>query len=158
MVRIVEPDYKNDMDIVRKLFVEYRDFLGVDLCFQDFCSELDGLPGIYAPPEGCILIAYFDNLPAGCVALKKIGVKTCEMKRLFVSPGYQGKKIGRKLAEAIIKKAGEKNYTSMKLDTLKSLEPALLLYKSLGFRETEPYVHNPLDDALFFELDLEGSA
>jgi putative acetyltransferase len=154
MIKITEPDYKNDMEIVRELFVEYKQFIGIDLCFQDFQNELAELPGKYAPPEGCILIAYLNNQPVGCVALKNIGEKTCEMKRLFVKQQFQGRKIGRMLAESIIEKAKNKGYKMMKLDTVESLKPALCLYKSLGFRETKPYVHNPLDQPLFFELDL----
>jgi len=44
-----------DMGCVREPFVEYQDWLGVDLCFQGFDEELENLPGEYALP-GCRLL------------------------------------------------------------------------------------------------------
>jgi putative acetyltransferase len=153
-MEIREADYNSDMELVRELFLEYNRFIDVDLAFQGFIDELAGLPGPYSPPTGCIFLGFYGGHPAGCVALKKIAHNTCEMKRLYVKPEFQGKGIGRKLAESIIDKAAEAKYTVMKLDTLESLESALFLYKSLGFRETTPYAINPLEGALFFELKL----
>lgn len=37
-----------DLDAVRDLFLEYAGALNFDLCFQDFESEFEGLPGVYA--------------------------------------------------------------------------------------------------------------
>ena len=41
--------------IVKELFIEYAQSLGVDLSFQGFEEELDILPGKYAEPQGCIM-------------------------------------------------------------------------------------------------------
>ena len=45
-----------DMDSVRILFREYQQWLNVDYCFQDFESEIESLPGLYAPPEGRLFL------------------------------------------------------------------------------------------------------
>ena len=45
---IVSP---NDLATARTLFREYADSIGVDLCFQDFETELATLPGAYRPPR-----------------------------------------------------------------------------------------------------------
>ena len=143
-----------DLDEIRKLFYEYADSLGVSLDFQHFDEELAGLPGDYNPPTGRLLMALVDGHAAGCVALRKLEENICEMKRLYVRPSYQGRNIGRRLAESVIKEAKEIGYRKMRLDTLPSMRAAQALYATLGFSETEPYRHNPVDGAVFMELVL----
>jgi putative acetyltransferase len=139
---------------IRILFREYETALGVDLCFQSFEEELANLPGKYAPPRGSLLLAEGDDGVAGCAAMRKIAEHFCEMKRLFVRPPYRGLGIGRMLAQEIICRARHSGYRIMYLDTLEILERAIALYKSLGFQETDPYYHNPLDGVVYLKLDL----
>jgi ribosomal protein S18 acetylase RimI-like enzyme len=130
----------------RNLFVEYADYLGVDLRFQGFQQELDGLPGDYAPRDGRLLLAIENDQPVGCVAVRKLGNGICEMKRFYVQPGHRGKGLGRKLAEAIIAEARAIGYEKMRLDSLTSLKEAAGLYRSLGFTEISSYRYNPLPE------------
>lgn len=53
------------LEIAKRLFVEYADCLGFDLGFQNFEEELANLPGGYAGPDGCLLIAEYDSEIAG---------------------------------------------------------------------------------------------
>lgn len=140
-----------DMEVVRELFHEYQDFLGVDLCFQGFEDELATLPGKYAPPGGIVLIATLDQAVAGCVAMRPLEGGVCEMKRLYLRPGHRGLGIGRMLAEAVIDAAAVAGYTSMRLDTLDRLTEAIALYRSMGFELMDPYYHNPLDGVVYME-------
>jgi len=134
--------------------VEYVDSLGFDLVFQNFEEELRNLPGEYAAPEGCLLLAKYQDQPAGCVALRKLSDGICEGKRLYVRPQFRGLKIGRRLVEAIIAEARRIGYTRMRGDTLALMKTAQALYASLGFKQIEPYCCNPIEGAIFVELVL----
>jgi ribosomal protein S18 acetylase RimI-like enzyme len=139
-----------DMRLVREMLEEYGRATNVDLSFQDFDHELATLPYEYDP----ILIAWDDDAPAGCVALRRIDATTCEMKRLYVRPSFRGKDIGRALAIAIITEAKERGFERMRLDTLPSMQSAMALYESLGFRDIAPYRFNPIAGTRYLELEL----
>ena len=142
MIRTATAD---DADEVRRLFREYGDSLGVDLSFQDFDVELADPLGFYDR----VLLA-----EDGCIALRRIDDRTCEMKRLFVRPSARGTGLGRRLAEELISVARARGYERMLLDTLPTMATARALYESLGFRETEPYRYNQVPGTSFLELEL----
>jgi len=145
---VIRPAGPADIEIVRGLLREYAGSLGVDLSFQDFESEIADPLGFYE----LVLLA-----EDGCVALRRIDERTCEMKRLYVRPTARGSGLGRRLAEAVITAGRERGYERMLLDTLPTMAAAQRLYGSLGFRETAAYRHNPVPGATFLELELAES-
>jgi carbonic anhydrase len=139
----------------RELFLEYEAWLDVNLCFQNFEKEVAELPGAYTPPTGRLLLGVEAGQVAGCVALRRIGEGTCEMKRLYLRPGFRGRGLGRLMAETIINEAREAGYDRMRLDTLPGkMDRAITIYRLLGFREIPPYYNNPVVGATFMELSL----
>ena len=157
MVTIVDATAVDEVLMVRCLFEEYAASLGIDLCFQGFEQELAGLPGSYAPPQGRLLLARKDGQTAGCIALRPLEPGTCEMKRLYVRPAFRAHGIGRVLVDRIIQEARQAGYRLMRLDTLPSMAAALALYRRLGFRKIAPYYENPVEGAVFLELQLDRS-
>jgi ribosomal protein S18 acetylase RimI-like enzyme len=158
-MRIIRVHTTSDIEAVRTLFREYERFLGVDLCFQGFKEELATLPGRYAPPQGRLLLAQVGEQAAGVVALRSLEEEgACEMKRLFVRPAYRGQGWGRGLATQIIHEATALDYAVMRLDTLDTLERAMQLYETLGFRRCAPYYANPLPGVVYWERALSKPA
>lgn len=143
-----------DLDAVRDLFLEYAGSLNFNLCFQDFESELEGLPGGYAPPAGTLLLARAEGEVAGCVGVRPLDGGRCEMKRLYVRPQYRGTKLGRRLAEQAIAFARGAGYARIVLDTLPQMVAATRLYRDLGFTRCAPYYDNTPVNSTCLELAL----
>ena len=154
MIEIRPAKLLEEVPLVRQLFREYADALGIDLCFQDFETELASLPGKYTPPQGRLILAWVDGEAAGSVALRPIDGETCEMKRLYMKPQFRRHHLGRLLAERVCREAREAGYRKICLDTLPSMSSATQLYATLGFQPVEPYVFNPIEGAIFLGLNL----
>ena len=147
---IREAESEADIAIAADLFREYQLWLDVDLCFQDFESELADVAGMYAQPRGIIYIASVGDKDVGVGALRPISETRSEMKRVYVRGSARGLGIGKRIIDLLIARASEVGYTSMVLDTLPKLETAKAIYKSLGFREIPPYYNNPLPGVVYF--------
>jgi ribosomal protein S18 acetylase RimI-like enzyme len=154
-LKILQAESDSQLASIRELFLEYAQSLRFSLCFQSFDQELAGLPGDYAPPDGRLLLVTQQGIPAGCVALHKIADEICEMKRLYVRPQFRGKGLGRILAEQVIAEARQTGYKRLRLDTVEPMmRTAVAMYRNLGFREIAPYRANPIEGALYMELQL----
>lgn len=120
-------------------------------------AELAWLPGAYDPPEGALLLAWLDDVAVGCVAMRRLGPGSCEMKRMFVEDAGRGRGVGRALGETVVETAHSAGHGQMLLDTSIDQHEAIRLYLGLGFAEAEPYYD--VDPALrrwlrFFRLEL----
>lgn len=159
VLRLRQAATANEIEAARDLFKEYAASLGFSLCFQSFDQELASLPGDYAPPGGRLILASWiegerEKL-AGCVAVHRLDDGVCEMKRLYVRPEFRGKGIGQALAAAVVEEAREIGYRRMRLDTVPSvMGTAVAMYRSMGFREIAAYRVNPVEGAIYMELDL----
>jgi ribosomal protein S18 acetylase RimI-like enzyme len=83
--------------------------------------------------------------------MQDLGDNTCEMKRLYVKPGLRRHRIGEVLVVHLLGVAIQKGYAAMKLDTLQKLQPAIGLYKKLGFTATTAYYPNPIAGVVYME-------
>ena len=154
MVHIIHALKKEHYEQAVILFKQYAESLGFDLDFQNFDDELVNIETMYSPPTGCLLLAkYYDQI-VGCVGLRRFDEGVCEMKRMYVLSEFRSKKIGRKLAVAIIAEARKCGYQKMLLDTIAFMKEATALYQSLGFQPIDAYRYNPIDGATYYELNL----
>jgi putative acetyltransferase len=147
--RLVHADTPELLDAAREIFREYAASLQVDLCFQDFDTELSTLPGDYTQPGGALLLAFADD------PLTDVDhANACEMKRLFVRRAFRRFGLGRVLAQALMDQAASAGYSVMLLDTLDEMESARELYATLGFEEVAPYYYNPIPGAHYLKVRL----
>lgn len=160
MLTILQAETAEDLAIVREFMLEYAGWLNFELCFQGFEEELRTLPGKYARPGGRLLLARWNQQPAGIGALRPLDESgVCEMKRLYVRPEFRGHSVGRAIAEKLIQDSCAMGYKVMRLDTVPGkMDRAIALYRQLGFREIKPYYCTPVKSTLFMELVLPCSA
>lgn len=146
---------------IRALFCEYTALLIAGdgtfkeyLAVQNYDEEISHLSSKYGLPGGRLYIAFYDGEAAGCVGLRKIDEKNCELKRLYVRSAFRGKHIGNTLIKQIIKDAKEIGYSHILLDTLPFLTSALCLYKACGFYEIPSYNNSPMSTSIYMKRDL----
>lgn len=144
--------------MLKVVFREYAEGLGIDLTFQGFEEELQQLPGDYAEPRGALLVAWLNGEIAGCCALRPLDTvdypNASEMKRLYVRPAFRRLGLGRQLADCILDKARAAGYDCVLLDTLNNMESARALYQDLDFEDIPPYYFNPVEGAHYLRVKL----
>jgi putative acetyltransferase len=159
-IQLITPESPEDWQEARLVLRDYASSLDVDLGFQGFEEELAGLPGVYAPPGGLMLLATVDGAVAGSGAFRPLldadYPNACEMKRLYVRRMFRRFGLGRRLAEALLDHGRGAGYSAMFLDTLDDMEAARELYASLGFEEVPPYYYNPIPGAHYLRVALDG--
>jgi len=94
-------------------------------------------------PHEHLLVASLFGEPVGCAALRALGPGVGEIKRMWVSPKVRGCGLGRRLLQALETVARQSRMRTLRLDTNASLNEALGLYRSSGYREIAPYNQNP---------------
>jgi putative acetyltransferase len=154
LIEVRRARFPEDHEVVVAIFREYIGSATVSLEFQDYEAELAGLPGKYAAPSGCLLLARDDGRVIGCAGFRKVDDQTCEMKRVYVRSAVRGQSVGRRLVEQVMREAREAGYTRMCLDVLPEFVAAQKLYESLGFKPAPAVTFNPVPGAKFLGIDL----
>ncbi|MEP6988172.1 MAG: GNAT family N-acetyltransferase [Chloroflexota bacterium] len=153
MIEIIHAENGEALEEVIRLAQEYVTWMMAevgahypDLDTQEFASEhtyddvRKKFPGEHVPPHGCLLIAKQDGAVCGCIALAKLTDRIGEVRTLFVRPTCRGGGVGKQLVEACLNEARKCGYQTVRLDTLRFMESAQKLYKSMGFYDIEPYL------------------
>ncbi len=153
MVEIREAS-ASDMEAARDIFAEYMRSIAhlaaASFAHQRVDDELQTLPGKYGPPGGAIVLAWDAGACVGCAGVRPLdGAGTCELKRMYVRPSHRRAGLGRRLSEAVMARAREMGYRTVKLDSDPALLPALALYRSLGFAPAARYNQDPAPDTVY---------
>jgi GNAT superfamily N-acetyltransferase/DNA-binding MarR family transcriptional regulator len=105
------------------------------------------------PPRGAFLLASIDGEPVACGAVKLIAGGVGSLKRMWVAESARGLGIGRRMLEALEAQARALGVTTLRLETNRTLDEAIRLYRSAGFREVpafnaDPYAHHWFEKTL----------
>lgn len=154
-VTIIRPaEFPTDTLALLDIWREFISNSPVNLDYQGNYTEFAKLPGKYAVPEGCVLLADQVGKIDGCVAFRRVSVEICEMKRLYVRPQARGSGLGHKLVARLIVAAGAAGDSEMRLDVMEKSRSARKLYHMFGFVASEPISCNPVPGASILGLRL----
>lgn len=106
----------------------------------------------FLPPKGVFLLASLDGVAVGCGALRPLGDKIGEVKRVWINPAWRGRGLSRQLMQALETEARGLGFDRLRLDTSRHLGEAVALYHALGYREIDRYNDNPDADHFFEKL------
>jgi ribosomal protein S18 acetylase RimI-like enzyme len=163
----IQPE--RDRALVDELFWEYLQWatarfqpeLGVDLDLDVKALHEQSMRELhkFTPPHGRLLLARQAGQVAGVACMRTIEPGVGEIKRMYVRPAFRRQGIGRALAERLLSEARAIGYTSLRLDSTRFMHAAHALYRSLGFREIEPYPESEIPPQfqshwIFMELNL----
>jgi ribosomal protein S18 acetylase RimI-like enzyme len=79
----------------------------------------------------------------GCVMMRPVDRRTCEMKHLFVAAAMRGQNVGSRLCDALMTLAVHRGFHAMRLETGCENEEAIALYHRLGFTPCAPSAEYP---------------
>jgi len=143
--RIARVGSPTDVAVCEGMWVEYADWATEEYVtrFGDVVdADHDGMhasiPELLGP-RGRLYLAWYDDEPAATGVLKPLDDRTGEIKRLYVRRQARGRGIARAVLARLLADARTIGYERVWLDTLEFMTAALALYRSLGFREIEPY-------------------
>ncbi|WP_416561995.1 GNAT family N-acetyltransferase [Nocardia testacea] len=100
-------------------------------------------------PTGLLLLARQHGEVVGCVGLRRLGLQTLELTRMFVRPDVRGAGCATRLLCSAEVAARELGARVVRLTTRKDLVEAHALYAKHGYAEIPPYIDAPLVDHCF---------
>ena len=135
-ITVVDPAQPAAQHCLREYFAELdRRF---DAGF-DPTTSLPAEPDEMRPPAGLFLVAMLHGEPVGCGALKFHRDEPTELKRMWVASSVRGLGVGRRLLEELELRAVELGSSTIRLETNRTLEEAIALYRSAGYREVAAF-------------------
>ena len=101
---------------------------------QDLSSP-EALEATYLGDRGDFLVGELDGVIVAMGALRPFDETRVEMKRVRVDPGYQRHGFGATIVVQLEQRARELGASAVHLDTTTGQEPAIAMYKKLGYEE-----------------------
>ena len=90
------------------------------------------LPGSYPAGAALTLLGRVGADVRGCVSYRRLEFAVCEVKRLYVRPGFRRTGLGRNLVACLIAHARAADHKVMRLETVLFMDRASRLYEEMG--------------------------
>ena len=97
----------------------------------------------FLAPHGRLFVARLFGEPIGCGGLRTLTRGVGEIKRMWIAPNARGLGLGRRLLAELEREARRRRFRRIRLDTNGTLDEALHLYRSSGYREIARFNDNP---------------
>jgi GNAT superfamily N-acetyltransferase len=107
-------------------------------------SDIEDISKFY-PPSGRFYLVEHADAFVGVGCLRRLAPNVGEVQRMYVQPHVRGVGAGRALVERLLQDAISLGYTTVRLESLRALTVAHSLYRSVGFREVDPYAQNSMN-------------
>ena len=141
---------------------EHGDFIQLVAQLDNLLAEMDGRDHDFYDQFNKIdkikhvAVAYFDELPVACGAIKEFDIETMEIKRMFTVDSHRGKGLATQVLTELEKWALELGYSKCILETGKRLPDAVRLYEKNGYRQIPNYgQYVQMENSICFEKKLK---
>jgi GNAT superfamily N-acetyltransferase len=125
---VTNPDFKL---LVTQLDAYLAVADGEDHAFYDQFNKIEQIK--YA------VVAFENNEPVGCGAIKALSDEAMEVKRMFVIPGRRGKGIALAILDELEKWTAELGYSRCILETGSRQVEAIALYEKASYKRIPNY-------------------
>src|SRR5215831_1824470 len=111
MIKLIKTnsDNRDFIKLVKSLDDELAERDGNDHSFYSQFNKIDKIK--------FVVLAYEDDIPLACGAIKEFDVNTMEVKRMYVSPEHRGNRIAVEVLKALENWSKELGYTKCVLET-----------------------------------------
>lgn len=86
-----------------------------------------------------VVVAYQNEIPVACGAIKPFSASVAEVKRMFVHPDFRNQGIAAKILTELESWAAELGFSECVLETGKKQPEAIHLYQKVGYQITPNY-------------------
>lgn len=150
MIQLIRTDSGNKdfIELVKHLDADLAEKDGDDHDFYNQFNKIDKIK--------FVVVAYENEQPLGCGAIKEYDFATMEVKRMFVHPENRGKGIASKILSELENWAKELSFAKCILETGKRQKEAIELYKKNNYQLISNYgQYIGVENSLCFEKKLK---
>ncbi|HUS01875.1 MAG TPA: GNAT family N-acetyltransferase [Chitinophagaceae bacterium] len=151
MIKIIRTDSSNKdfIGLVKYLDQELAERDGKDHAFYDQFNKIDKIK--------YTVVAYENDKPVGCGAIKEFAAGSTEVKRMYTLPGNRGKGIAALILQELENWAADLGYEKCILETGKKQPEAIRLYQKNGYNVIRNYgQYANIENSVCFEKKLRS--